>query len=774
MRIDEPIDFERYGSRVAMLLAATAATRYTAETDAVMAIGGFAIWMIAFFICWQVRGAVRAKRVANASPQKAGEAIALIGILLFLVTLIGDGILAALIVLLFALLAAIVVIAERRVHVLLLVGASLAPVLFAASQSRSAWFVPCAAWFTLAALSLLTFDIGNARGSLAAASFVDTRRPGHGAAVIALIVLGLALPVYLYVPQPPALSLGGRSAQSIHDYSDPHDHAAQKSSHRAGATAKPGAADDAPADASDSPAGADPARASKETRAPAQPADQDSLGISQITRNAALGDGIVMYVKTSQPLYLRGKLYDRFDNDRWSRTDQSVTRAALDSGYLRLGPAAVDGTAVTQTISVVADMSTSLFASPAVTRIRFPGPLLYQHADGTFEVPRPLRAQTSYSIDAQPRISGGRYAVDGTASDPRYLRIDGKISGRVKELAEAVTANAPDPWTKALALESHLREQYAYSYETIVPYQGRTPIDWFLFEHRRGHCEFFASAMAVLLREVGIPSRLATGYSLGERNPLTGFYEVRALDGHAWVEAWLAGRGWVMFEPTPFYPLPRDRANAQVASAIDRYLERQVETSAVLTPQSLHAQLTRMLRDAWEAIRNAQRRALQAFRDAMPWLPALALLGVSVWLAARAAALAWRDASERRRIQRLLSGARKQPQGVVLMLAGALENALGSRGLARNAQETWRQYSGRLVASGVRLPDEFRDEFDDCRYGSDSCAPTREGIEQVVSAIAAAIEADRNPRLSRQLRVWHDKVLEFARALGMGRGRQAP
>src|SRR4029077_481192 len=129
--------------------------------------------------------------------------------------------------------------------------------------------------------------------------------------------------------------------------------------------------------------------------------------------------------------------------------------------------------------------------------------------------------------------------------DARYLQIDAALPPRVRELAESVTARANDATSKALALEHHLRTNYAYSYATIIPYQHRTPLDWFLFENRKGHCEFFASALVVLLREIGIPARLATGYSLGERNPLTGFHEVRVLDGHAWVEAWLPPRGWV-------------------------------------------------------------------------------------------------------------------------------------------------------------------------------------------------------------------------------------
>ena len=80
------------------------------------------------------------------------------------------------------------------------------------------------------------------------------------------------------------------------------------------------------------------------------------------------------------------------------------------------------------------------------------------------------------------------------------------------------------------------------------------PLANFLFDRRKGHCEYFASAMAVMLRTVGIPSRVVTGFASGVYNPLTGWQVVRASDAHSWVEAWIAGRGWRTYDPTPADP----------------------------------------------------------------------------------------------------------------------------------------------------------------------------------------------------------------------------
>src|SRR5690606_10049234 len=179
------------------------------------------------------------------------------------------------------------------------------------------------------------------------------------------------------------------------------------------------------------------------------------------------------------------------------------------------------------------------------------------YADGVFEAPRPLVPDTTYSTESAIDLWRGRYLLRTAppAEMQTYLQLAADATDRVRMLANEVAREGEDAFEKALLLEHHLRSEYEYTYETI-PQQGYTPVDSFLFETKRGHCEYFASALAVMLRTQGIAARVATGFSLGEANPITGFYEVRALDGHAWVEAYIPDAGWLMLEPTPFYPLP--------------------------------------------------------------------------------------------------------------------------------------------------------------------------------------------------------------------------
>ncbi len=100
-------------------------------------------------------------------------------------------------------------------------------------------------------------------------------------------------------------------------------------------------------------------------------------------------------------------------------------------------------------------------------------------------------------------------------------------------------------WWKTIS-ESH----YEYTLE-LPPVEPADPLAFFLFHRKKGHCEYFASSMAVMLRMIQIPSRVVTGFQSGVFNPISGSQLIRTSDAHSWVEAWLPDRGWVTFDPTP-------------------------------------------------------------------------------------------------------------------------------------------------------------------------------------------------------------------------------
>jgi len=130
-----------------------------------------------------------------------------------------------------------------------------------------------------------------------------------------------------------------------------------------------------------------------------------------------------------------------------------------------------------------------------------------------------------------------------------YLKLP-PLDIRILRLAQDITSSASSNYDKAVAVEQYLRTHFGYTLELPrgVP---RDPLANFLFERKKGHCEYFASSMAVMLRSLHIPSRLVTGFRGGEFNDLTGQYVVRASNAHSWVEAYFPGYGWVSFDPTP-------------------------------------------------------------------------------------------------------------------------------------------------------------------------------------------------------------------------------
>lgn len=148
--------------------------------------------------------------------------------------------------------------------------------------------------------------------------------------------------------------------------------------------------------------------------------------------------------------------------------------------------------------------------------------------------------------------------AEGVASTPRFPGVEevrardldtSGVTPRMAELARQVVAEVPAA-ERAAQLERHLIQGYEYSLD-LVGLQSAEPIDEFLFRARRGHCEYFASAMVLMLRSVDVPARLVTGYLGAEYNPFEEYFIVRQSNAHAWVEAYLPGSGWSIFDPTP-------------------------------------------------------------------------------------------------------------------------------------------------------------------------------------------------------------------------------
>jgi protein-glutamine gamma-glutamyltransferase len=177
-------------------------------------------------------------------------------------------------------------------------------------------------------------------------------------------------------------------------------------------------------------------------------------------------------------------------------------------------------------------------------------------SDVSVPLPTVLARMKDLAANGAPRSISTAKAEENLPAEPvesfaeRYLQLPDPLDPRIPELAGQLTASQPNTYLRALAVERYLTTRYGYTLQ--LP--ARTPADPiadFLFSRRVGHCEYFASAMAVLLRSVGIPSRVVNGFRGGQFNQINATYIVRGSNAHSWVEAFIPGAGWIAFDPTP-------------------------------------------------------------------------------------------------------------------------------------------------------------------------------------------------------------------------------
>ncbi len=172
----------------------------------------------------------------------------------------------------------------------------------------------------------------------------------------------------------------------------------------------------------------------------------------------------------------------------------------------------------------------------------------------------PVTTYEAFSNIARPPLEQLRSSADiyPPAVLITYLQLP-SVDPRIRQLAAEITAREASNYDKAVAIERYLMSHYSYTLQ-LPRTTSRDPLADFLFERKRGHCEYFASAMAVMLRSLRIPARVVNGFRTGEFNDVTSNYVVRASNAHSWVEAYFPGSGWVSFDPTP--PAPASAHNA--------------------------------------------------------------------------------------------------------------------------------------------------------------------------------------------------------------------
>jgi hypothetical protein len=282
-------------------------------------------------------------------------------------------------------------------------------------------------------------------------------------------------------------------------------------------------------------------------------------------------DALVMHIQIDgdqhgqYELHWRGVSLSNFDGKDWSNPHASfaLPRQA-DGGFAIPFFSQNASSALTQTAKqshlihyrvLMEPIGTNVFfLAPWARRVNGPYRALEIDTGGAvsnMDIQRPVsiyEADSDISRPSPKQLRDAGEVLPQAAS--LYLQLPPGLDVRIPQLAAQITDSASNRYDKAAALEKYLKSHYAYTLK-LPSSPVRDPLANFLFERKQGHCEYFASSMAVMLRTLHIPSRVVNGFRSDEFNDITSNYVVRAKNAHSWVEAYFPGYGWITFDPTP-------------------------------------------------------------------------------------------------------------------------------------------------------------------------------------------------------------------------------
>jgi hypothetical protein len=254
-------------------------------------------------------------------------------------------------------------------------------------------------------------------------------------------------------------------------------------------------------------------------------------------------------------LYWKGASLTEFHGQEWHPRPDVPRPVTLFNGQAWLVshlPESRRGTALRYSVQILDPSVDHLFFAGYPELVHIDRASVFRAGD-TFRAVGTRGPGGSYTAVSFLPAAGQEYPWNGLF-DPRdrqaHLELPA-LDPRISALARQWTAGVSGPRAQAARIEANFIRTFAYSLDLPadpVP----DPLAHFLFQRRAGHCEYFAAAMAVMLRTLAIPSRVAVGYHGGTFNPLTGYHVLRGQDAHSWVEAWIEPHGWVAFDPTPF------------------------------------------------------------------------------------------------------------------------------------------------------------------------------------------------------------------------------
>jgi transglutaminase-like putative cysteine protease len=261
-----------------------------------------------------------------------------------------------------------------------------------------------------------------------------------------------------------------------------------------------------------------------------------------------LADRVVMTVDAPQGRFWRAITYDFYTGNGWRTTETDKVD--------RITPAQLGRERFEATFEMAVPQQNLLFGASEPVRASV-AHQFQTGADRSYSIAmRAVRGAQRYSVLSFVSVADKAALRRASTTYPdyirqKYLQLPSTLPQRVKDLAHRVAGEQGSAYDKAEVIESFLRTTYRYAPTVRAPPPGKDPVDFFLFDLKEDFCEYFASAMVVMLRELGVPARMVEGYTAGTLDPNTGKFVVKELDAHAWVEVYFPLYGWIEFEPTP-------------------------------------------------------------------------------------------------------------------------------------------------------------------------------------------------------------------------------
>lgn len=294
-----------------------------------------------------------------------------------------------------------------------------------------------------------------------------------------------------------------------------------------------------------------------------------AAGNLELGTGQQLGEDQVLYVEANRPeplnhqFYWRIRTYDLYEGGKWS-TDSIYKRFFVASETLPFvsfsGQEAIDFKFTSYLPKLI-----MLYApgQPRKFNVQLDASITNQgdnFADiVAFYTSPVIRYGGSYQVETEISTATADQLSKAGEDYPqwikdRYLQLPSDMSSRITDLSRQLTAGLEDPFTKTATITNYLRSNITYQTSIATPPTDQDVIDWFLFDYKKGFCNYSATAEVLLLRSAGIPARLAVGYTQGEQTDITNQYLVREKHSHAWPEVYFPHYGWIAFEPTGAQP----------------------------------------------------------------------------------------------------------------------------------------------------------------------------------------------------------------------------